>query len=152
MFGIRQKTFRIGVASVSIAVCIQLSWLLVAPVTTADDVIPSIPDKEFSSGNTSGFQFARLHYPGGVPGYLKNWYTDYPAMDKHLTLLVKHLTNIDTALPITVDGSSRKIFEYPLTYSVEPEQMVIGPRDAANLREYLVRGGCGFAGDFQSDD
>jgi hypothetical protein len=30
---------------------------------------------------STSFQFARLRYPGGIPDYIKNWYTDYPAMD-----------------------------------------------------------------------
>ena len=148
----RQKKFKLGLACAGIAVSIPLSWLLIARVITADDVIPSIPDKDVGSGNGSSFQFARLRYPGGVPGYLKNSYTDYPAMDKHLTLLVGRMTNVDAAAPVIVDPTSPHIFDYPMIYSVEPEQMVLGVQEAANLREYLTRGGFWFADDFHGDD
>lgn len=98
------------------------------------------------------FQFARMRYPGGIPDYVKNWYTDYPAMDTHLTALLRRITGIDVGPPLIVDASSPTIVDYPLIYSVEPEQMVLGPRDAANLREYLERGGLWFADDFHGDE
>jgi hypothetical protein len=99
----------------------------------------------------TNFQFARLRYPGGIPDYVKNWYTDYPAMDNHLTTLLQRLTGIDPAPPVLVDPSSPDIFKYPLIYSVEPEQMILEAQDAANLAEYLSRGGFWFADDFHGD-
>ena len=98
------------------------------------------------------FQFARMRYGGGIPDYVKNWYTDYPAMDEHLTALLRRLTGIDVAPPSVVEPSSQAMFQYPLIYSVEPEQMVLQPGDAANLREYLARGGLWFADDFHGDE
>ncbi len=98
------------------------------------------------------FQFARMKYPGGIPDYVKNWYTDYPAMDNNLTSLARRFTNMDVGDPVLVEPSSRKIFEYPLIYSVEPEQMLLGPDDADNLREYPARGGLWFADDFHGDE
>src|SRR5438132_11261071 len=62
------------------------------------------------------FQFARMQYPGGIPEYIKNWYTDYPAMDQNLTSLLRRLTGIDVAPPVLVNPSSRQIFRYPLIY------------------------------------
>src|SRR5262249_39898764 len=97
------------------------------------------------------FQFARMRYGGGIPDYVKNWYTDYPSMDTHLTTLLRRMTGIDVAPPSVVEPASEAIFDYPLIYSVEPEQMVLAPRDAANLREYLARGGLWFADDFHGD-
>src|SRR6516225_1162749 len=94
------------------------------------------------------FQFARMRYPGGVPDYIKNWYTDYPEMDRNLTALLQRLTGIDVASPVLVDPSSRDIFNYPLVYSVEPEQMSLGKQEIDNMRNYLTRGGIWFADDF----
>jgi hypothetical protein len=96
----------------------------------------------------TGFQFARLRYPGGIPYYMKNWYTDYPAMDDHFTRLLDRLTGIEVAAPAVVDPSSGDIFRYPLVYTVEPEQMVLRQKDISNLAEYLARGGLWFADDF----
>jgi hypothetical protein len=98
------------------------------------------------------FQFARMQYPGGIPEYIKNWYTDYPAMDQHLTALLRRLTGIDVAPPVVVNPSSREIFKYPLIYSVEPEQMILEPADINNLQIYLSRGGIWFADDFHGDE
>ncbi len=109
---------------------------------------PAIPAAE----RTPKFRFARMKYSGGNPEYVKNWYTDYPSMDKHLTLLAKRYTNMEVGEPALVEPSSPDIFNYPLIYSVEPEQMFLGPEDAANLREYLDRGGFWFADDFHGED
>jgi hypothetical protein len=98
------------------------------------------------------FQFARMQYPGGIPEYIKNWYTDFPAMDQHLTALLRRLTGIDVATPVVVSPSSHDIFKYPLIYSVEPEQMILGSADIANLQVYLSRGGIWFADDFHGDE
>src|SRR5262245_10448985 len=102
--------------------------------------------------NSTAFQFARLRYPGGIPDYIKNWYTDYPAMDEHLTILLGRLTGIEVSPPVLVDTSSTDIFQYPLIYSVEPEQMILESKDISNLREYLGRGGLWFADDFHGDE
>jgi hypothetical protein len=98
------------------------------------------------------FQFARMRYPGGIPSYIKNWYTDYPEMERNLTALLQRLTGIDVAPPVLVDPSSRDIFNYPLVYSVEPEQMTLGGLEIDNLRNYLTRGGIWFADDFHGDE
>jgi len=93
-----------------------------------------------------------MRYPGGSPNYVKNWYTDYASMDDHLTTLLQRLTGIGVAAPVIVDPSSQSLFTYPLIYSVEPEQMDLGSDDAANIREYLARGGFWFADDFHGRD
>ena len=98
------------------------------------------------------FQFARMRYPGGIPDYIKNWYTDYPNMDDHLTTLLHRLTGIDVGPPLLVDPASSSLFDYPIIYSVEPEQMVLGPGEVNNLRRYLTRGGLWFADDFHGDE
>jgi Domain of unknown function (DUF4159) len=104
------------------------------------------------SAGVTKFQFARMQYPGGIPEYLKNWYTDYPAMDQHLTALLRRLTGIDVAPSVVVSPSSREILKYPLIYSVEPEQMILEPADINNLQIYLSRGGIWFADDFHGDE
>src|SRR5437667_9115798 len=63
-----------GLACVAIVVSVSITWLKLS----ADSPVKDQP-------MATQFQFARMQYPGGIPEYLKNWYTDYPAMDKHLT-------------------------------------------------------------------
>jgi hypothetical protein len=119
-----------------------LTWLLLATDSPLNMDTPV----------ATKFQFARLRYSGGIPDYIKNWYTDYPAMDNHLTMLLRRQTVVDVGPPVLVDPSSADIFKYPIVYSVEPEQIVLGPLDAANLREYLARGGLWFADDFHGEE
>jgi uncharacterized protein DUF4159 len=123
-----------------IVALIPITWL----VAGAD--LPTVHTRP------AGFQFARLRYPGGIPYYMKNWYTDYPAMDEHLTRLLDRMTGIEVGRPVVIEPSSADIFQYPLVYTVEPEQMVLRPRDISNLAEYLARGGLWFADDFHGDE
>ena len=95
------------------------------------------------------FTFVRLIYNGRIPGYLKNWYTDYAKGEAQLIPIFKRLTNIDIAphgraLPI----HHPDLFVYPLIYSVEGGQMVLNNSDAKRLREYLDRGGFWMIDDF----
>src|SRR5207247_6411146 len=130
-----------GLACVAIVVTVSITWLRLS----ADSPVKDQP-------MATQFQFARMQYPGGIPEYLNNWYTDYPAMDKHLTVLLQRVTGIDVAPPAVVSPASGLIFNYPLIYSVEPEQMVLGPSDITNLREYLAMGAIRLADDFHGDD
>src|SRR5262245_60309904 len=85
-----------------IVALIPITWLLAG----AD--LPTVNTRP------TGFQFARLRYPGGIPYYMKNWYTDYPAMDEHFTRLLDHMTGIEVGRPVVIDPSSADIFQYPL--------------------------------------
>jgi len=95
------------------------------------------------------FTFVRLIYNGRIPGYLKNWYTDYPTGDRNLLNVLRRQTVVDIApqsraLPI----HHPDLFSYPMVYSVEAGQMVLTQDDARVLREYLVRGGFWMIDDF----
>ena len=140
------KSRRLLLAGISIGVLIWLEWS--ASATNPDGEIALQGEVKLSSE----FHFARLQYPGGVPDYIKNWYTDYPAMDQHLSKLLRRLTGIEVGPPVLVEPSSPKLFGFPLIYTVEPEQMVLRPEDAENLREYLARGGLWFADDFHGEE
>ncbi len=113
---------------------------------------PDRPDRpEIRATDGLEFHFARLEYPGGIPDYVKNWYTDYPDMDNHLTRLARRMTGINVGLPTVVQPADPNIFAFPIIYSVEPEQMDLSDNDAASLRKYLGRGGFWFADDFHGD-
>jgi hypothetical protein len=138
---------RLGVVWASLAAC-----LLMAATSTPDKNLRRDRLPYDASDDTPKFQFARLRYPGGIPNHIKNWYTDYPEMDNNFTSLAQRLTGIDLAEPVIVDASSPRIFKYPFIYTVEPGQMILGESEAANLREYLTRGGLWFADDFHGDE
>jgi hypothetical protein len=135
----RQRVSRSLRCFVTLAL-MAITWLLAAA-----DLPTARPE-------SSGFQFARLRYPGGTPYYMKNWYTDYPAMDDHLTRLLRRMTGLEVGQPVALDPSSADLFRYPLVYTVEPEQMVLRQKDISNLAEYLARGGLWFADDFHGDE
>jgi hypothetical protein len=95
------------------------------------------------------FTFVRLIYNGRIPGYLKNWYTDYPSGDEHLVSMLGRITGLDVApesraLPI----QHPDLFNYPMVYSVEGGQMLLSDSEAMVLREYLTRGGFWMIDDF----
>jgi hypothetical protein len=143
---IRNKTRRIRsfclVVALGLTASIPLAWLVFAD---GANLTGDVPEKGI-------FQFVRLRYTGAMgPLYYKNWYTDFPNMDRHLTLLMKRLTGIDVGRELQIPPSSPEIFGYPMVYSVEPEQIVFSAKDVENMREYLARGGLWFADDFHGD-
>jgi len=95
-----------------------------------------------STNDTNQIVFTRLIYNGRIPGYYKNWYTDYPDAGIKLILGLKRLTNLNIAdeeRAIAINDPD--LFRYPFVYTSEPEQMVLTDEDAATMREYLNRGG-----------
>lgn len=99
--------------------------------------------------DTNQIVFARLIYNGRIPGYYKNWYTDYPKADKQLIMGLKRLTNLNIADDErAVAINDPDLFRYPFIYTSEPEQMVLTDEDAAIMREYLARGGFWILDDF----
>src|SRR3989344_9621806 len=41
------------------------------------------------------FTFVRLIYNGRIPGFIKNWYTDYPTGDENLVRVLRRTTDLD---------------------------------------------------------
>jgi hypothetical protein len=102
-------------------------------------------DKE----TTNQFVFVRLIYNGRIPGYLKNWCTDYPDGDDHLIWALRRLTHLDVAERGRVIAiTDPELFHYPFVYTSEPGQMLLTPEDARIMREYLARGGFWMLDDF----
>src|SRR6516164_5802840 len=101
------KTLGFSLGCAIIAASIPVAWHLRA----ADLPVNVVTSK------ATKFQFARMRYPGGVPDFIKNWYTDYPNMDDHLTTLLHRLTGIDVGPPLLVDPASSSLFDYPIIYS-----------------------------------
>ena len=67
---------------------------------------------------TNQFVFTRLIYNGRIPGYIKNWYTDWPAADRQLIMGIQRLSNLNIAdrerlIPL----NDPDLFEYPFLYT-----------------------------------
>ena len=95
------------------------------------------------------FVFARLIYNARIPGYYKNWFTDYPKGDETLIMGIKRLTNLNIVdHPVAIPLTDPRLFQYPFLYSSEVGQMVLNDEDAKIMREYLERGGFWMVDDF----
>jgi Domain of unknown function (DUF4159) len=101
---------------------------------------------------------ARLRYSDitGYPthSYYRNfpgfWTMDFPRSDRHLLEGVRRLTRIDTKSVeqvVSLDGSD-DVYNWPVLYGVEVGHWDLTDEEAAQLREYLLRGGFFMVDDF----
>ena len=99
--------------------------------------------------------FGRLMYPsigfgsqwlyGGT-----SWTIDYPRGDRHIAALVRRLSVIDARSveqPVNLEDGD-DVFNWPWLYAVEVGQWDLSDEQAAQLREYLLRGGFLMVDDF----
>jgi len=95
-----------------------------------------------------GYPFRHLPYQGReFPGY---WTMDYPRSDRHLLAGVRRLTRIDARSVeqvVSLDGTD-EIYNWPALYGVEVGHWLLPDDQAAQLREYLLRGGFLMVDDF----
>lgn len=99
--------------------------------------------------------FGRLMYPSiGWGGQWKNggtsWTIDYPRGDRHIAALVRRLSVIDARSveqPVDLEDGD-DVFNWPWLYAVEVGQWDLSDQQAAQLREYLLRGGFLMVDDF----
>jgi hypothetical protein len=101
---------------------------------------------------------ARLHYPS-VYGESRwapdlNWTIDYPRSDRHLLEGVRRLTRIDARSVeqvVDLDGKD-DVYNWPMMYAVEVGHWNLPDAQAAQLREFLLRGGFLMVDDFHGDE
>lgn len=95
------------------------------------------------------FTFLRLIYSGRGWGG-SNWATDYPKADLQFLEGLRKLSDLGfvgsqhRALSVT----DPELFSYPFLYAVEVGSMRLSQKEAAHLREYLLRGGFLVVDDF----
>jgi Domain of unknown function (DUF4159) len=95
------------------------------------------------------FTFARLEYDSF--GWRGTWMTDYPEADEHFIMGLRNWCRSNLAIsddPISCAPGDKDLFKHPFVYIVEPGRMDLSNEDAANLREYLTRGGFLMLDDF----
>jgi uncharacterized protein DUF4159 len=96
------------------------------------------------------YTFARLEYRSYGRRWSR-WATDYPEADYHFIMGLRNWCRSSLAIsdePISFPPDNKEIFKYPFVYVVEPGYMELSTEDAANLREYLTRGGFMVLDDF----
>jgi hypothetical protein len=110
----------------------------------------------------SGFRFVRVMYDdltqyarGGLyrgyggRGRRGMWATDYPAADLNLHEAIRRTTKIPvTGEPLALSFRDPEIFRYPFVMITEPGYWMTSEQEAANIREYLARGGFLLIDDF----
>jgi hypothetical protein len=101
---------------------------------------------------------ARLHYPSIYArvrrGEDLNWTIDYPRSDRHLLQGVRRLTRIDTRSVeqiVDLDGTD-DVYNWPMMYAVEVGHWALTDAQAAQLRDFLLRGGFLMVDDFHGDE
>ena len=101
---------------------------------------------------------ARLHYPSvygdTAAGLDLNWTIDYPRSDRHLLEGVRRLTRIETRSVeqvVDLDGTD-DVYNWPMMYAVEVGHWALPDDQAAQLREFLLRGGFLMVDDFHGDE
>lgn len=100
------------------------------------------------------FTFTRIRFDGRGFGWGGGaWSHDYPDADRNLPLILRELTSV----PVNVDGSNildledPEIFRNPILYVWEPGFWQISDAGAANLRDYMLKGGLVIFDDFEAD-
>jgi hypothetical protein len=100
--------------------------------------------------STAEWTRARLKYPdygrrfGGF-GFGRDmyWTMDYPRSDRHLLMGVRRLTRVEARSveqPVELDGTD-DIYNWPFVYAVEVGHWELPDNQAAQLRDFLLRGG-----------
>ena len=74
--------------------------------------------------------------------------TDYPDAEINLRWGVDRLTRTQTGDPLFIAPSDPGLMDYPWLYAVEVGRWELDDYEAANLREYLLRGGFLMVDDF----
>ena len=102
--------------------------------------------------NKTEWTRARLKVGGIGRGYraLLNWTMDYPRSDRHLLQGVRRLTRIDTRSVeqvVSLDGTD-EVYNWPTMYAVEVGHWVLTDEEAAQLRDFIQRGGFLMVDDF----
>jgi hypothetical protein len=158
-FARRLSSGRARLAVVALAACCALGMAFAAPRPFRE--YPGVEHSDLPLPQDyqvpAEWTFARLMYPpwGGRYGGdwrngRSNWTIDYPVADRHVAVMVKRLTSINTRSveqPVNLDDDD-DVFDWPWMYAVEVGHWDLNDTQAAKLREYLTRGGFLMVDDF----
>src|SRR6266571_1131104 len=131
--------------------------LIVCLAAAIASIHASTPGRDtHGDGPQAEFQMARVKYRtfggAGSHGIRQPWWAiDYPLAEEHFFAALRRVTNIQVAEDERhLELTDKRIFQYPFLFLQQPGQGNWRPsnEDAANLREYLARGGFLLVDDF----
>ena len=140
-------------ARLALAVIVSAAVTLVAGVVAA----PAVEAQLARDTRFAGLQwtFVRIKYTANTqPGRYRMeywgepWAIDSPAAEQNLSRRVKTATSIAVEDPILMTLDDPQLFQHPWIYIVEPGALRLTDSEAANLREFLLRGGTAMLDDF----
>ena len=109
---------------------------------------PALPNGE---NDRYDFTFVRLKY-GGQLTQRSSWRVDWPASDRNFIWQLRKQTNINAnPREKIIEVGAEELFLYPFAYLLEVGSLRLSDAEAANLREYLLRGGFIFIDDFHGE-
>lgn len=100
----------------------------------------------------SRFTLVRLRWTSGVSrrGFGAAWNHDYPRAERHLSLILRELTNLDVrpgdSRVLTLDDP--ELFNHPIVFMWEPGFWILSDGEAESFRAYLLKGGFAIFEDF----
>jgi hypothetical protein len=142
-------------------------WVVVAGLATWGALLAQKPFRQYEAIEYENFPLppdwnqkaewtrARLKYHAThvhsfFDGGPLNWTIDYPRSDRHLLQGIRRLTRIDTRSVeqvVELDGTD-EIYNWPALYAVEVGHWDLSDKEAAQLRDFLLRGGFLMVDDF----
>ena len=109
---------------------------------------PALPN---GANDSYDFTFVRLKY-GGQLTQRSSWRVDWPASDRNFIWQLRKQTNINAnPREKIIEVGAEELFLYPFAYLLEVGSLRLSDAEAANLREYLLRGGFLFIDDFHGE-
>ena len=101
------------------------------------------------------FNFCRIMFPRSYYGDGGGWQVDYPRADINLSIRLSELTSLRISRQATgepnhlvMDLNDPAVFNCPFIMMTEPGGATFSPTEAAQLRQYLLKGGFLWADDF----
>jgi hypothetical protein len=102
-----------------------------------------------------GYQFCRLVARESGQGDGAGWNVDYPRADLNLSIRAHELTRVPVSMDefdepkiLLVNAGDPVMFHCPFLMMTEPGRAYFTPEEAANLRNYLLKGGFLWADDY----
>jgi hypothetical protein len=93
------------------------------------------------------FHYCRMLYRPSMNGWGGSWRTDYPNADINLSVRLSELTKISVSKSgsspniLLVRPSGDELFQCPLVIMSAPGSATFDEKEAARVREYLLKGG-----------
>lgn len=133
-----------------VLIVVFLVLLMVRQIHTLDQLSGRNPN------DPTLFQFVRIRYNGymdewGGGRWVPPWMHDYPRAERNFLKILAEVTTVETTPNsyLILDLDDPKIMNYPILYVSEPGYWSITDEEAANLREYFLRGGFVIFDDFR---